>query len=220
MKPKEPPVYIIAYKWVSYCIAAAFICYWLFTLGYILFRNPVQVMMPRPAGLYKTFLRQEWRLFEIPKNYNREMKLVVRDKQYSAKADTIDLVQYLVAQKRKYAPFNNYEDALERLLFNIMNRLEGQLYEKKALLQKNLPNKSAAFYMQQVSQLTEADTANAVNLQNIIAFGKHILAKEKTDTAGKEYQLIFLFKYIPPQNIAPPLHTDEQTIFITSYRNF
>ena len=161
MKPKESPVYNIAYKWISYCLAGFFICYWLFTLGFILFRNPVQVMMPRPAGLYKTFLRQEWRLFETPKNYNREMKLVVRNKQYPAKADTIDLVQYLVAQKRKYAPFNNYEDALERLLFNIMNRLEGQLNEKRYLLKKKLPNNSAAFYMQQASQLTEADTTNA-----------------------------------------------------------
>lgn len=220
MKPKGPPVNIIAYKWVSYCLILAFIYYWIFTLGIILFHRPLLAITPRQAGLYKTFLRQEWRLFEIPKNYNRKMNLIVRDKQNPAQPDTIDLVLYLNTQKTKYAPFNNYEDALERLLFNIMNRLEAQLNENRAILQKKFPGRPADFYMQQSSLLTEADTLNSVNLQNIIAFGKHILKQEKINTAGKEYRLSFEYKLIPPQNAATPLQNDKQIIFTTAYRNF
>jgi hypothetical protein len=220
MQTKEPTVYNIAYKWVSYCLVFAFIYYWFFTLGIIFFYRPVQVITPRQTWLNATFLRQEWRLFEIPRVNNRKMNFIIRDKRQPAQADTIDLVQYSIAQKRKYAPFNNYEDALERLLSNVMNRLEVQVLEKKANLQKKFPGETQDFYLRQVSQLTEADTAQEVNLQNIIAFGKHILEKEKVNTTGKEYQLSLVYKMIPSQNSTAPLHNDEEIIFITAYRNF
>ena len=174
---------------------------------------------PVQTAVYTTFLRQEWKLFEIPRNHNRKMNIVIRDKEYLQKTDTIDIVQYLIAQKKKYAPFNNYEEAQERLFSNIVNRLEGQINEKNSVLQKKFPGKPYDFYVQELSLLVEADTLKNEPLLNIIAFGKHILEKEKINTAGKEYQLSLVYKYIPPPN-AVPKSINEQTIFITPYRNF
>lgn len=185
----------------------------------ILFRDKLPSVLPRQAAVYKTFLHQEWRLFEIARNHNRKMNIIVRDKINPLQADTVDMVQYLVAQKRKYAPFNNYEDAMERLLSNIMNRLENQLTGNKEALKKKFPGKPESFYMEQTSLLTEADTMHNENLQNIIAYGKYILEKQKINTAGKEYKLSLIYKYIPPENTALKGNA-EDIIFTTAYKNF
>jgi hypothetical protein len=175
--------------------------------------------VPLQTAVYRTFLRQEWRLFEIPRNHNRKMNIIIRDKDNQLKADTIDMVQYLIAQKRKHPPFNSYEEAQERLFSNILNRLEKQLTEKHSVLKNKLPGKPDSYNMQLVSQLVEADTIHNETLQNITAFGKYIVEQEKINTAGKEYQLSFVYKYIPPPNAAVKKST-EQTMFITTYKNF
>ena len=121
MKPAATTSYNITYKWLSCCLVLAVACYWLMTFGLVFFGSKVSSAIPKPTLLYRTFARQNWRLFAITKLYNRQMNFIVRDKQNPAKADTTDLVQYLLTEKRAYAPFNNYEDALDRILYIEMN---------------------------------------------------------------------------------------------------
>lgn len=218
MQTKETSASKIAYKWISYLFVFAFIYYWVFTLASTLFRSTTFKIAPQQTFIYTTFLRQNWRLFETPRTYTRQMNFIIRDKQQLSKTDTIDMVQYFIRKKLKYAPFNNYEESQERFLSNTMNRLEKQLNEKKPLLQKEFPGNTENFYMDKALRLIEADPPESINLQNIIAFGKYILQKEKIDTAGKEYQLELVFKEIPPPNTAE--QTKGQTIFTTTFRNF
>lgn len=221
MQPANTPKYPIAYKWLSYCIVAAFFYYWLFTTGLIFFRKSITAVSPRQTAVYNAFWRQNWKLFASTYIYNRELKLVLRDKLNPAESDTVALVSYAVSEKRKFAPFNNYEDALDHLLYRIMNGLEMQLTAKKIALQKQFPNQPDSFYMQQSSLLTEGDSLHQTDLQNLISYGKYVLNKKNIDTTGKEFQLILVYEYIHPQ--VPPANVvangNAATFFISTFKN-
>ena len=150
------------------------------------------------------------------------MNFIVRDKQTPANADSTDLVQYILTEKRKYAPFNNYEDALDRILYIEMNGVEVQMNAMKTGLKKQFPGRTPDFYMQQASMLVEADSLHHVNIDNIVAYGKYIMQREKKDTAGKEFQISIVHKYIPPAKPKEPSAegSDEQIIFISFYKSF
>ena len=150
------------------------------------------------------------------------MNFIVRDKQTPANADSTDLVQYILTEKRKYAPFNNYEDALDRILYIEMNGVEVQMNAMKTGLKKQFPGRTPDFYMQQASLLVQADTLHHDNIDNIIAYGKYMMQREKKDTPGKEYQISIIHKYIAPALPKEPVVAggDEQIIFISTYKSF
>jgi hypothetical protein len=222
MKPGVSSPHRIVYKWISYCLLVAFIYYWIFTIGMLFNRNGMSNVLPRQTALYTAFLHQDWQLFSGPKLYNRQLNFIVRDKQHPEKADTTDIVQYLLTKKRKYAPFNNYEDALDHMLYVMMNRFEKQLNTNKDLLKKQFPGQPDSVDVQKVSRLTETDSVNLQNLQNLIAFGKHVMLNEKKDTAKKEYYFTVAYQYILPQHPSEGSLNDGniQTIFISACRSF
>jgi hypothetical protein len=222
MKPAETTSNKIVYKWLSYCIAAIVVYYWLITFGLVFYSKPVSSVIPRQTFLYRTFCRQNWRLFAITKVYNRQMNFIIRDKQNPLKADTTDLVQYLLTEKREYAPFNNYEDALDRILYLEMNGVEVQMNEHKKKLKEQLPGNTAQFYLQQASLQVDSNTHHHQNIDNIVAYGRYMMQREKKDTAGKEYQFSIVHKYISPALPKEPSTpgSDEQILFISTYKPF
>lgn len=217
--PKGKPP--IVYKWLSWLLLLAFAYYWLLTFGLVLFSKTVSARFPHQTVLYRTFARQNWRLFAISKVYNRQMLLVTRSIQNPAATDTTDIVQYFLAIKRDAAPFNNYEDAMDRILYIVMNGVEMQMINYKKTLQQQNPNKPASFYLAQCSALVEAD-ARQEGINNIVAFAKYMLKKKKISTAGKEYQLIITHKFIQPSS--PPsgsvANGSIQTIFASTFKPF
>ncbi|HMO61207.1 MAG TPA: hypothetical protein PKC39_01375 [Ferruginibacter sp.] len=212
----------IAYKWLSYCLLGVFVYFWLFTLAMIFFKEPIQKITPRQAGLYKTFLRQEWHLFATPKLYNRQLYLVLIDANSHAHTDTIDIVQYSIAQKRSHAPFNSYQASLDRVLYWVMNRFEDELNKKKAALARQYPNMPDSFYVQQASAWLVADTARNLQYNNMVAFARNMLQQKNIATAGKQYRLLEQYTYIAPQ--APPqgsyCESGRQVIFISPVQSF
>lgn len=220
MQPTSNTSYTIAYKWLSYCVILAAAYYWLMTLGLVFFGGKVSSAAPRQTLAYRTFFRQNWRLFAVTKFYNRQMNFIVRDKQNPVKADTIDIVQYLLAEKRSYAPFNNYEDALDRILYIEMNDVETRMIRSKELLAKQFPHQPAGFYLRKAAAAVETDSLHQQSLQNILAYGKYVLQKKGIDTTGKEYQVSIIRKFIPPSKpkYADVEGGDEQTFFISTYK--
>lgn len=221
MKPTGTTSYTIAYKWLSYGVVLVAVYYWLMTLGLVFLGSKVAAAAPRQTLVYRTFCRQNWRLFAVTKLHNRQMNFIIRDKQNPVKADTIDMVQYLLAEKRTYAPFNNYEDALDRILYLEMNEVEMRMIRCKKSLIKQFPNQPASFYMQQAAAQVEADSLHQQSIRNILAFGKYILQQKGLDTTGKEYQVSIVHKYIPPSKPKNPRvpGSDEQNIFISTYKS-
>ena len=150
------------------------------------------------------------------------MNVIIRDKQIPTLTDTIDLVQHLLAKKREHAPFNNYQDAMEKILYLTMNDVEIQVNRQKAVAKKQFPGRPGDFYMHQASMMVTADSLNQQGINNIVAFTKDIITAEKIDTVGKEYQLCIRHKYIPP---AKPKGSfveegNRQTVFISTYKSF
>ena len=150
------------------------------------------------------------------------MNVIIRDKQIPTLTDTIDLEKHLLAKKRKYAPFNNYQDAMEKILYLTMNGVEIQMKRQKAVAKKQFPGMPEEFYIRQASRMVTADSLNQEGINNIIAFSKDIITAEKIDTAGKEYQLCIRHKYIPPAKPKGPFVEGDngQTVFISAYKSF
>lgn len=222
MSAQEPARNNIAYKLLSYCLLAGFLYYWLFSLGLIFFNRSIHNAAPRQTAAYYTFFRQNWRLFAFTKIYNRELNFIVRDEANPSIADTIDVVKYFIAEKRSHAPFNNYYDGLDQILYWEMNGLETQLWEREKALKVQFPGKPDSFYMRQTNMMVLADSLHAGHLQNLVSYGKYVLQHMNKDTAGKEYQLILVHKFIAPKQ--PPAGSvaagDEQTFFITPFKSF
>jgi hypothetical protein len=210
----------VLFKWVSGCLLLAFVYYWLFTLSLVFFNRSTHAAAPRQSSLYASFFNQNWRLFAVTRNHSNELNFVVRTVGRLSETDTIPLVSYSMAKKKQYAPFNNYEDALERLLFLAMNDLENAAEKKKALVQKQFPGNNEMFYVQQGSMLVENNRYNQSTIKNLENYGKYVVRQQHADTSGKEFQLIFVQHYILPA-IAPFVPADKSnndTIFISTYK--
>ncbi len=182
----------------------------------------METLSPRYVALHKVFWRQNWRLFAYTQLYNRQMNVIIRSSHDTTAADTTDLVQYSLTQKRRYAPFNNYEDGLDRVLYTTMNLLESRLEQYKKGLKTKSPGHTDEFYMLQASSLVETDTVAAKNMFNLDVLAKKMLQENKVDTSGKEYQLMIIHKYIPPQKPADSSYSkgNQQFIFQTRYKQF
>ena len=178
--------------------------------------------MPRQKAFYSAFVRQNWRLFTISQVYVKELNFVLRDKSNPQRTDTIPLVKYLINEKRKYAPFNNGEDALDAIIHRYMYGLEVQLTEKKQLLKKQYPGQPASFYMLQSSLLLENDSLHREFLDNLISFGKYVLRQQHIDTAGREFQLMQLHNYILPKKPEFFLAGDSmrEPVFISTFKSW
>ena len=222
MKLENSSIHNIAYKWLSCGIIVVVAYYWLLTFGVVIFSKTVATIAPNQTLLYRTFARQNWRLFAFTKVYNRQMNFIVRDKKNPAMADTTDLVQYLLVEKRAYAPFNNYQDALEKILYLEMNGIEAQMNKQHKIALDKYPAKPAIFYMEKAYAFTQADSLQQQNINNVIAYGKYMMQREKKDTTAKEYQINIIHKYIFPTRPQEPTApgSDEQLIFISTYKPF
>jgi|GEM_PF-1975260 len=220
MEPATPVKNKIAYKWLSYGIVFAFIYYWALTLGLIFFNKSIAETTPRQTAFYHSFWKQTWRLFAYTKLYNRQLNFIVRDKQDPSKTDTLDLVQYGIAEKRKHAPVNAYYDGLEQMVYWIMNDVEVQMLKKEKVLKQQYQAKPDSFYMRQANILVVADSLHQQAVQNLANYGRYVMNQLHRDTAGKEFQLVLVHKFIAPAK--PPAGSicsgDEQTIFISPFK--
>jgi hypothetical protein len=222
MQPDERPKYIIAYRWLSYCIVVAFACYCLFTLSVIFLPKTTHSIMPRQKAVYNAFVRQNWQLFTVTQVYVKELNFVLRDKLNRQQTDTIPLVKYLINEKRKHAPFNNYEDALDALVHRYMYGVELRLTEKRRLLKKQYPGQTDSFYMRQSSLLLENDSLHREYLDNLISFGKYVLRQQHIDTVNREFQLVQVHNYTLPKKPQFFLAGDSlrEPVFMSTYKSW
>ncbi len=220
MMQQETKTKIIAYPWLCGCIIFSLLVYWIFSLALIFKSQSIQSVAPLPRAVYYSFFKQNWHLFADTRQYNRELYLILNDSNSQQKNDSIALVKYIVAQKRKHAPFNNFEDATDHLIYRIMNGLEQQIYENKILLQKQFPDMSAGYYLQQSSMHVEQDSLHKSNLQNLESFGKYVLQQNKITTTGKLFKLVLVYHYIQPPNPQAGTNTNQidQTIFTSTFK--
>lgn len=221
MKQVETKTGTIAYKWVSYGALLLFLVFWFFTFGLMYFKKTADKINPYINVAYKTFWRPNWRLFARTKLYNRQLNVILYDSSRAAR-DTLDLVQHSLYLKRKYAPFNNYEEGLDRYLYVVMNNIEAALTKKKVMLRKEFPGNTEEWYVLKASQQLAEDNRETRDLKNLETYVMRMLLDKEINTGGKQYQLQMTYKFIPPQH--PPAGNfnrgNATVIFQTGYTAF
>ncbi|MFT3682325.1 MAG: hypothetical protein QM791_18870 [Ferruginibacter sp.] len=219
MNAKESPG-SIAYKFLSICLLLGFIYYWLFTFGLVFSYRTVRKIAPAQTVVYSSLFNQNWRLFSFTKPYNSEADFIVRKITDPSKTDTIHLLGYSIEQRRKYAPFNYFPEALNRIIGRTLDHADNLLQTKKRLLQKQQPGQAEAIYLQAVSLQAETDSLLIPDLKNLKSYGKYILEKKQADTNGLEFQLRIVHKYIDPVktfNIADS--SKNRVVFISTFKS-
>ncbi len=185
----------IAFRTLSILLIGAFLYYWALTLTLVFFYEPVRSASPRQVGVYSTFWRQNWHLFAYTKPYNRELNLLLADPR-SGRTDTLDIVQWSLAEKRGHAPFNNYQDALDHLLYVFMNSLETQVSKRYQQALASRPGLADSSGMRIAS---DSVSARDGYLHNLKAYMRMMIAARQIDTTGKLYSLQLVHDFVPPQ---------------------
>ncbi len=209
----------IAFKALSVILLGAFLYYWVLTLTLVFFYKPVRSVSPRQVGIYSTFWRQNWHLFAYTKLYNRQLNLLILDPRQPGRSDTFDIVQWSLAEKRGHAPFNNYQDALDHLLYVFMNSLETQVQKNYRLAAMQAPGQGDSAYMFRASAEV---AATPKHLHNMMAYARLMIASRQIDTTGKWFSLQLVHRFIPPQQ-APAGSIpggQEQIIFQSPFKPF
>ncbi len=222
MNIKYAPIKKIIYKWFSLCLLFSFVYYWVFTISLVFFNKPTREAFPRQSLVYSSLFNQNWRLFSYTKKYSVQLNLVVRTINSASETDTINLAGYIMAERRKYAPFNSYEEALERLVHTTITNTGEDAEKKTAQLKKEVTGKDDFFYVEQSSAVIEKDNRNKDNLTNLENYARNALHEMDIDTKGKEFQLIIFHHYILPSTApgSQAFNTNDQTIFFSSYKPF
>jgi hypothetical protein len=210
------------YKALSFLLLAGFLYYWIFTISLVFFSKPTREAFPRQSLVYSSLFNQNWRLFSYTKKYSVQLNLVLRTINSSSTTDTINLASYIMAEKRKYAPFNSYEDALEKLVHSTVTSTGEDAAKKAAQLKKEVAGKDDFFYVEQSSAAIEKDNRNKDNLTNLENYARNAMLEMDIDTKGKEFQLIIFHHYILPSTApgSQAFNTNDQTIFFSSYKPF
>ncbi|MES2850866.1 MAG: hypothetical protein V4685_17530 [Bacteroidota bacterium] len=210
------------YKALSFLLLAGFLSYWIFVISLVFFSKPTRDVFPRQSLFYSSLFNQNWRLFSYTKKYSVQLNLVLRTINNSSTTDTINLAGYQMAERKKYIPFNSYEEALERLVHTTITNTGKNAENKAARLKKEVAGKDDLFYVEQSSAAIEKDNRNKDNLTNLENYARHAMHEMGIDTKGKEFQLIIFHHYILPSTApgSPVFNTNDQTIFFSSYKPF
>lgn len=159
-------------------------------------------------------------MFAITKVYNRQMLFITRESANPSNSDTTDLVQFLLSEKRAYAPFNNEQDARDRILYILMNGIETRVHHFEKKFEDSLPGMQPSFYRQKAINYVSTDASQQEEINNILGFARYVMQQKKTDANAKEYQLIIKHVYIPPAKPADPTIPggSEQILFTSAYK--
>lgn len=192
----------IAYKVISYLAIGCFVVYWIITLLMVGMSKTLKKNSPKTHFAYNLTIRQNWHLFSNPSSFNKHVLFVIRPKANIQKSDTLDITRYFINMRISKAPFNNYYDNLDHILFRISHYLEAENIATINKLKKQDSLQSNSWYIEQSSKISAAKQPPIVHFTNLIGMCKQVVINEKIDTVGKEYQLLIKNSYIPPHKLS------------------
>jgi hypothetical protein len=185
-------------KMLSRIVLFLFAGYWLFTLGMAFFPAAMMRYLYRPAMTYRAFIKQDWRLFSSTLGYNRKVMLVFPELKSGASPDTFQLWERIVELKKESAPFNNSEQAIDYLFFQVVNRLELSVYERKARLHDRIAEQTDSFYVCRSSSQIASDTISASSFRSIIGYSRRVFLGTGRQLPEGPCVLIVARDFIPP----------------------
>ncbi|MEW7277772.1 hypothetical protein ABW636_04175 [Aquimarina sp. 2201CG1-2-11] len=100
-----------------------FIVYWGFTGVFVAPDNYINISLLEESKVFNTFLFQKWGFFAPPPKSNDRLYYNFTSKNDCIKAYTFEVMEPLVKQKSRKAPFNSSEDLLDYVLSNTINSI-------------------------------------------------------------------------------------------------
>lgn len=214
----------VAYKLASYFAIFCFLVYWFITSFMIAMPKTLKNVAPKTFYTYNVVIRQNWHLFSNPSVYNKHVLFVLRDKKNHDKTDTLNITKYFINERIARAPFNNYYDNLDHVLYRISHYLEGDNVKTINQLKKQDSLQTNLWYIQQSCSISVLKNPPITHFTNLIGMCKQVLVHEKINTAGKEYQLLIKNNYIPPHKLSNVEYDVQNGIvypcFITPFYSF
>ncbi len=177
--------------------------YWLFTLGMTFLPASFARVFPRVSLGYRAFIKQDWRLFSPTAGFNRKVMLVVHDTLPLAKADTFQLWEELVALKKRSAPFNNSEDAVDHLFFWCVNGLEHQVDDGKEHWHSLYPDQTDSFFVCRSSADIASDTTRASAFRSILVYSRSVYLRSGRVLPRGRVEMIVSRDFITPLKPKP-----------------
>lgn len=185
-------------KTLSRIVLLLFAGYWLFTLGMAFLPAAMARYLSLPSMAYRAFIKQDWRLFSSTSGYNRKVMLVFHPQQPGAVPDTFQLWERIVALKKKAAPLNNSEDAVDHLFFQVVNGLELRVDDAKERWYDRIPEQPDSVYVCRGSAEIAADTGSASPFRSILVYGRSVFLGTGRQLPGGTCELIVTRDFIPP----------------------
>lgn len=205
---------------LCWVVLLGFVYYWAFTMAMVFFNRKTKSIAPQQARIHASFFNQNWRLFSKPKTYSKEINFIVRSINNPSVADTLYIEQYWMLQKRENAPFNSYEDAVERALNSILIDIDRIADAKKEYFLQQAQSSEENNAMLQLVNFLETDPHQKKNMTTLEQYGKYILTQKQIATSGKEFQMIFVRNYILPATapLYQPGNINMEVIFTSAYK--
>ncbi|MFY8127673.1 MAG: hypothetical protein ACOVMM_04800 [Chitinophagaceae bacterium] len=214
----------VAYRTVSYIAISCFIGYWIITLLMVGLSKTLKKISPKTHYAYNLTIRQNWHLFSNPSKYNKHVFFVIRQKNKPQQTDTLDITRYFIDKRIAKAPFNNYYDNLDHVLFRISHYLEAENIATINKLKKQDSLQTNFWYIVQSSKITATKQPPIIHYTNLIGMCKQVLLNENIDTTAREYQLLLKNIYIPPHKLSDKAYDVENRqvvpCFVSPYFSF
>lgn len=177
--------------------------YWLLTLGLTFLPATVSGFLPRVSRGYRAFIKQDWKLFSSTAGYNRKVMLVFHDTLPGAKTDTFQLWEELLALKKRSAPLNNSEDAVDHLFFWCVNGLEHQVDDGKEHWHSLYPGQTDSFLVRRSSADIASDTIRASAFRSILVYGRSVYLRSGRVLPRGRVEMIVSRDFITPLKPKP-----------------
>jgi hypothetical protein len=130
------------YKSLSVFAIAAFVLYWIVNIQLSVFGRQRSFL---GHGPFARAIAYRWRFFSPIPHSGNKVYFFVRYRNTPV-MDSVELIEPLLAAKRKDAPFNQSDNIIEHLLFHAVGVIEEKVSGYNAKAREAMPGKPDSFY--------------------------------------------------------------------------
>ncbi len=173
-----------------------FIAYWAITLFFVFPKNPLNLSADKGKDFFQAHFFQTWSFFAPPPNYNERVYVVLTGKKDSA-VDVIELLEPLLREKHRRAPFNSYHQAVDYVLNSSLIGMETNIRTMYNILNYEKKTSQAPITDSAAKELVISKVEKSSDFMTIANYARKVLLEKKIDPASVTYQIKIVRHYTP-----------------------
>lgn len=169
-------------------IIITFVFYWLITLLYVSPSNFIRINFQNQLHLFEYAFSQKWAFFAPPPQRNVRL-FYTYHRQDSTPIITLEVLEYLLEQKKEKQPWNTKEEALDYMVNGSIDSILNTIIRNRKRHQSNYPDSTSVYCELLARGEINASSDNIPAYQTLIKFGKIVAKKnmEETDLSEIAY---------------------------------